>query len=248
MSRYLLSSAALLAFVTTAGSVARAEAAACCGVVFVANGAGDFRCTTKALTQAIAAEGVPLRVETVFWSHGYLHIVADQLDLKNVRYQGARLAGQLTAMRQQSPDLPLYVLGHCAGCAVALAAAEEVPPHTIDRVIMLSPSVNSCYDLRRALRGTRDGMDVFFSEKDCWCLGVGLRCMLMLGMRKCCPPSGRVGFQPVVGMGDDGCDYSKLRQYPWVPGLECVGHNGGHYGCYQQGFLRSFVLPLMTGH
>jgi hypothetical protein len=221
------------------------QAAPPCGVVFVANGAGDFRCTTKQLEEALLACDVPLRVETVFWSHGHARIFADQVDQPHARHQGQLLACQVAALRQECPDTPIYFLGHCAGCAVLLAAAEELPPETVDRIILLAPSVPACYDLSAALASTRDGIDSFYSDKDTICLGWGIRVAVLFGGH-CKPPAGRVGFCPPPTSADCAACYAKLRQYPWEPGLECTGHKGGHYGGYQQGFLRAFVLPLMT--
>ena len=45
---------------------------------------------------------------------------------------------------------------------------------------------------------------------------------------------------------EDVACYAKLRHYPWEPRLAWTGHEGGHFGCYQPGYLRAFVLPLLT--
>jgi hypothetical protein len=39
--------------------------------------------------------------------------------------------------------------------------------------------------------------------------------------------------------------FRKLRQHDWEPYQESYGHDGGHYGAYQQSFLRTHVLPLL---
>ena len=81
------------------------------GVVFVANGAGDFRCTTKQLEEAIQACGLPVRVETVLWSHGHGRIFADQVDQVNARQHGQLLACQVTALCQECPGHAHLFLG-----------------------------------------------------------------------------------------------------------------------------------------
>ena len=43
---------------------------------------------------------------------------------------------------------------------------------------------------------------------------------------------------------DEVALYTRLHQYQWNKTLEQVGHDGGHYGAYQPGHVRKFVLPL----
>src|SRR2546421_9692555 len=47
------------------------------GVVFVANGSGDFRTVSANLGQVVAQTGAPLQIETVLWSRGYGRYVTD---------------------------------------------------------------------------------------------------------------------------------------------------------------------------
>jgi hypothetical protein len=116
----------------------------------------------------------------------------------------------------------------------------------VDRIILLSPSVHTNYDLRPALNATCEGIDSFYSKEDCYCLGLGMRVMALLG-GTAFPAAGRVGFQPLACTPEDAGCLDKLRQYPWQQSMGCTGHDGGHYGCRQEGFLRTFVLPMMAG-
>jgi len=61
------------------------------------------------------------------------------------------------------------------------------------------------------------------------------------------PAAGRVGFEAPAIAGEDGALYAKLRQYPWNPNQAWSGNFGGHYGAYQQNYLKAFVLPLLHG-
>jgi hypothetical protein len=214
------------------------------GIIIVANGAGDFRCCTPAVQKAVAEAGLPLTVETVCWSHGHYRIVADQNDRAHVRAQGQLLAARLIELRRTCPQNAIFLMGHCAGNSVVIAAAEEVPPGTVDRMICLAPSVANDYDLRPALRGCRDGIDAYYSKDDCWLLGLGLHCTSLL-WGKYYQAAGRHGFEPVIADSEDALLYSKLRQYPWQSSLACTGHYGGHFGSYQPGFLCAFVCPLL---
>jgi pimeloyl-ACP methyl ester carboxylesterase len=213
-------------------------------VVFVANGSGDFRSVTANLTEVVAEQRVPLQIETVHWSHGYGRYITDHLDHANQVAEGQCLACQVAEYRRAYPGRKVYLMGHSAGCAVVLAAAEQLPPNSVDRVILLAPAVCAGYDLRPALQASR-GIDVFYSSEDRWVLGLA---MWIVGTadRGCRTAAGRHGFTPVLEWPGDDELYAKLRQHPWHAALQWSGHDGGHYGNNQTGFLRAYVLPLLV--
>jgi pimeloyl-ACP methyl ester carboxylesterase len=214
------------------------------GIVFSADGAGGFEATSNALRDVVASTGLPLCVEAVPWSHGYCRVIADQVDWCYARKQGEALAARIVNLRAACPDLEIYVLGHSAGAAVALSAVEALPPGSIDRLILLAPSISTEYDMRPALRVPRDGIDVFFSGRDVGYLGLGI---LIFGTadRRWCPAAGRVGFQPICTCPEDTALYAKLRQHPWHPCQAWTGNFGGHYGSYRPGFLAAYILQLL---
>ncbi len=213
-------------------------------VLFVANGSGDPRTLTTNVSELVAEKRLPLQIETVTWSHGPGRNIADHVDRANQLTEGRRLACQVLAYRQAYPDRQVYLLGHSTGCAVVLAATEQLPPGSIDRLILLSPSVCRSYDLRPALRGAR-GIDVFYSGEDRWVLGVG---MFILGTsdRECRTAAGQYGFTPVVECPGDAELYVSLGQHPWDASAQWSGNDGGHWGNNQVDFLRAYVLPLLV--
>jgi len=151
---------------------------------------------------------------------------------------------RVAACRQACPG-KVYLVGHSAGCAVILAAAEQLPPDSVDRIILLAPSVSMGYDLRSALRSAREGLDVFYSSRDYGYLGF---CIAITGTadRKWCPAAGRVGFCPPCPNSADAALYTKLRQHAWDPAVEWTGNHGGHYGSHHPQFIRAYVLPLLA--
>jgi pimeloyl-ACP methyl ester carboxylesterase len=213
-------------------------------VVFVANGSGDYRSVSANLSQVVTETATQLQIETVPWSHGRWRFLADHLDHSNHRTQGRHLATQVVAYRQSYPGRRVYLVGHSTGCAVILAAAEGLPVDAVERVILLAPSVCVSYDLRPALRSARDGIDVFHSSEDIAILGLG---MGVLGTAEgdCRSAAGLRGFNPVIACAADAALYKKLHQHPWSPAVAWSGNDGGHYGSYQPGFLRAYVLPLL---
>jgi pimeloyl-ACP methyl ester carboxylesterase len=215
------------------------------GVVFVANGAGDSRTVSTNLSQIVADAGVPLQVEPVVWSLGSRRNIADHVDHANQLVHGSRLAAQVAAYRQAYPCRKVYLVGYSTGCSVVLAAAELLPPASVDRVILLSPSVCTAYDLRPALRTARCGIDAYYSEQDRWILGVVVN-VLGTSDRQCYTAAGRYGFTPVIACPADAMLYARLRQYPWDPAVAWTGNDGGHFGSNHAEFLRAYVLPMLV--
>jgi pimeloyl-ACP methyl ester carboxylesterase len=207
------------------------------------DGAGNYLGTSAALRQAVGEERLPLVVETVLWSHGDGRVFADQIDYAHARDEGCLLAARIRAYRGACPNVRVYLIGHSAGCAVALAAAEALPAGYIAHAVLLAPSVSACYDLRPALRSCR--LDVFYSTKDRAVLGLG---MALLGTadRQRTAAAGRVGFRPIVESPEDLALYTRLQQHPWDPVTSWTGNEGGHYGSYEVPFLRAYVLPLLV--
>jgi pimeloyl-ACP methyl ester carboxylesterase len=214
------------------------------GVVFVADGAGDFQATSRSLRQAVCQQGMPLVVETVPWSHGRLRILADHLDRENLCLQGQFLARRVCSFRQRHPDCPVFLVGHSAGSSVILIATDHLPPGSVERVILTAPAVSICRDLRPALRCARAGVDVFYSISDRGYLGFWVGLMGTSDGRRA-PAAGRYGFRPQACDPADAALFGKLRQYPWHPALAWTGHQGGHFGVHQPLFLRTFILPLL---
>jgi len=228
----------------TAAAVAFAPPWAGPGIVFVVEGAGGFEASSRTLRQVVAEEGRPLEVRRFRWTHGYCRVLADEMHATHLQREGKRLADLVMHCRQQTPAQPIFLVGHSAGCGLVLTAAETLPPGSVERIVLLSPAVSVQHDLRPALACACQGIDVFYSDRDWACLSLGV---CLTGTADRCwtlAAAGKVGFQPIFCPAD-ALLYAKLRQYPWNPSLSCTGHKGGHFGSYQPGFLRIFVLPLL---
>ncbi|HXG10685.1 MAG TPA: alpha/beta hydrolase [Gemmataceae bacterium] len=227
---------------------AAGPAAGATGVVLVADGAGDYLGLTKAVQQAVADAGLPLEVEPLRWSHGYRRSFADQVDRAHIRAQGQRLADKVLALRQACPDRPVYLMAHSAGAAVVLAAAPCLPPDSVERIVLLAPTVSAHADIRPALLCARQGMDVFYSHRDQFAWVVAFTLIGTEG-RLCPRIAARVGFlEPSEPTADEQVLFLRLHQHAWEPCQRSFGHDGGHYGACQQGFLHAHVLPLLTVH
>ncbi len=216
-------------------------------IVFVADGAGDYRLASTNIRKVCEEDKLPLDIETYVWSHGPHHVVLDQMDGRHTREEGLRLAALVRQTQEACPDKSISLVGHSAGCFVVLTAAEDLPPGSVERIVLLNPSVPANYDLHRALKTCRAGMDVHCSTADRLYLGV------VVGVLSACkgvfkPAAGLDGFEHVPGDGpEDGVQLASCRQFHWRPELIVTGNNGGHYGAYQHGYLRTYILPALLG-
>lgn len=214
------------------------------GYVLVANGSGDSGTLTNNLSAAVESTSTSLGIETFNWSYGRGMSFADHADRDNQQAQGKRLAAQVLEYTKVQGAPKIYLMGHSTGCAIVLIAAENLPPGTVEKIVLLAPSVPDTYDLRPAILATRGGIDSYHSRKDQYILGLG---MFILGTTD--PDSrtaaGLHGFRLIYSTPNDNAIYQNLRQHHWDSAVEWSGNNGGHNGCLTTGFLKAYVLPDM---
>ena len=214
------------------------------GLTFVADGSGDLRQVSDKLA-AVAWEGhAPMTVERVQWSHGKGAVFPDLYDADHHLAQGKALARTIYDYRRKNPTHRVCLIGYSSGASVALAAAEQLPPQTLDRFVLLSPSVAAKHDLRPSLLACREGIDSFHSEWDVisivlFAMGTGDG----IGQTV----AGRTGFEQIGDTPHDQQLYQGLRQHLWKGAEHWSGHDGSHFGCFTPAFLRNQVLPKLLG-
>src|SRR4051794_10063525 len=215
------------------------------GVVFVANGAGGRQHAARAVAAEADAARLGLHVRSFDWGHGLGLGLADAADVAHARRQGQLLAAEVRRCLGERPGVRVSLVGHSAGCAVVLAAAECLPADSLDRVVLLAPAVSPCYDLRRALLSARRGVDAYTSERDWLWLGVGTTLAgTPDGGRG--PAAGRIGFYLQALPPGEEALAGRLRQHPWHPCVGWTGNHGGHAGTLEPAFVRAYLLPLLV--
>jgi hypothetical protein len=214
-------------------------------MIFVANGSGDASNLSDNLWEVITNCGLPFRVSVTRWTT-YGGAAQDHNDVINHRKWGQAMAYKVMAFKQSCPHVRVYLMGHSSGTHVVLAAAECLPPGSVDRIVLLAPSVSCTYDLRQAIRASQEGIDVYYSLQD-GVLDAAVDRYGTADALRGIPAAGQVGFRRPPITVPDAQLYCMVRQHPWTPGLyDGTGNQGGHVGPVKYAFLRLVVLPNMT--
>jgi pimeloyl-ACP methyl ester carboxylesterase len=217
--KQMKSSAALAFALILAGfrPAAAEEPAAHCppGVVFIVGGVGGVDPVQTWAQVALPLADVPHEVRVFDWQHGKFRVLRDLQDTRRLAQKGAELAEAVRAIKKDDPHCPVFLVGHSAGAAVVLAAAAELPPETLYRIILLSPAVSPAYDLRPALRATRGEVVVFHSPLDLFVLCWGTSTFGTTD-RYYVPAAGMAGFQPPDDLDEEGKKlYERVVQSRW---------------------------------
>jgi pimeloyl-ACP methyl ester carboxylesterase len=216
-------------------------------LVWVLDGAGDLKGCSGALAPINTQDGSPLELIAFPWSHGHRRLFLDQTDGAHAKSQGMRLARDIMERKAAEPGRRVVVIAHSAGCAVALAASDELPIDAVDRVILLAPSVSTGYDIRPTLWSAKEGVDVFCSKKDWVALGFVVKVVGTTDNFWSGAAAGRLGFKPKKTNALADLEANRLRQHFWSPDVAWTGNTGGHHGVHAPLFVQTYLMPLMAG-
>jgi pimeloyl-ACP methyl ester carboxylesterase len=217
------------------------------GVVFVVGGIGGLDPVQASAPAALSWAGLPHEVRVFEWTHGKCRLLRDLRDTRHLLAQGARLAGEVRAVKAADPARPVYLLGHSAGAGVVLAAAEHLPPGTLERIVLLSAAVSPGFDLTDALRATRGEVVSFHSAFDQLTLGLGTTLFGTVD-RVYGASAGVGGFEVPPDLDAEGRQlYGRLVQVPWSMDwfFECC-YGGPHHGTCMPLFLARRVAPWLV--
>jgi pimeloyl-ACP methyl ester carboxylesterase len=229
---------------------AKAAAAECCApgpsykhlgcqpLVFVVNGEAGSTHTTDNLLDLNGELRLGLRIQSVNWTRHDAHS-ADVVDQEAQIKAAARIACTVKAIRRDAPNIPIFFVGHSGGAHVVLRAAEMLPCKSVDRIIVLAPAVSSTYDLTRALKASRGGIDNFYSDEDGLLVHMAEHVGTADGLK--CKAAGVVGFRLASCDQKDIDAYRNVRQYRWTQDF-CGG--GGHYTWTRYHNLKKTVVPM----
>ncbi len=169
------------------------------------------------------------------------------LNLGGNRCQANSIATKIVDYQTRYPGRPVYLLGHSAGCKMAIMALEALPPmYQVERAFLLAPGLQTNYDLRPAMARTRLGLVAFTSFLDA---PLPLPLTVMEGLLK-----GQLnlaaavfGFSPPAGLGPrERESYDQmLVQKPFRLEMIFQGNLGGHAGATWPSFVGQQIAPMI---
>jgi hypothetical protein len=215
------------------------------GIVFIVDGIGGFDVLRLSAQLTLPLVGVHHELRDFVWTHGKGQLLKDLQDTRYLVGKANELAALIRWARVENPERPIYLMARSAGTGLALRAAEQLPPGTLERIILLSAAISPTYDLRGALRATRGEIVSFYSGHDQLILNWGTRQFGTVD-RVYGPSAGLRGFVAPRNLdGPEHALYHRLVQVPWNPRMLLEGNAGTHSGTILPGFLGKEVAPWL---
>ena len=205
------------------------------GLVVILPGIEGHSALNENIRRGLVSGGVHRGIPIRTWGRPVPLVgpLINQVDFVGNRLAGERMAKSIVEYQDKYPDRPVYVVGHSAGGGIAVFTAEAMPEdRQIDGLILLSASISSGYDLKKALSRCRNGIVNFYNKGDAGVLGVGT---VVLGT-----VDGTHGVSAgLVGFDDfDKPGYENLYQVK----MKNVSDDS-HTTSTQASFVSAFVAP-----
>jgi hypothetical protein len=215
------------------------------GIVIVVCGIGGLDFVALSSQWALPRAGVRHEIREFRWTHGKGRLLRDLQDTQHCLRKADELAAEVHKIKAQDPERPVYLVGKSGGTGLVLAAAEQLPPQTLERIILLAPAVAPTYDLRPALRATKYEIVSFYSPYDQLVLNWGTRQFGTID-RYYGASAGLHGFTiPPDFSSSDSALYDRLVQVKWNPAMILEGHFGIHIGTSMPAFVAKEVAPWL---
>jgi len=216
------------------------------GLVILLSGAGGMMGETDRIRDGLQQGGVRRAIETFRWSRG--GVLEDQTGVEANRRKARELARRIEGFKRSSPGAPVHLIGVSAGTGLVVWALEDLEPGMqATAAILVSSSLDTAYDLSKALKKTKDGIYSFNSMADT---------VLSLGVtwagtvdRNGGLAGGLVGFGVPAGASEETKRLykEKLHEISWWPGDVVLGHLGDHLGATNPAYVKEKIAPIVLG-
>jgi len=213
------------------------------GLLIVLPGVEGRSPFNEAICKGLNEGGVSWAIELRDWTSMWGPLYNQRAEGEN-RQKARQVADRIVRYRMAHPDRPVVLVGQSGGGAMAVWAAEALPPgQQIEGVIMLNPSLSPPYMLDLALERCRRGIVNFYSLEDRLFLGAGTTVAGTMDGRHS-QSAGRVGFR-IPRAGGTPKSYQRLFQVAWQPKMAATGHRGGHLTSGAEDFVAVYVAPFL---
>lgn len=216
------------------------------GLVVCLSGAGGMMGETERLREGLNAGGVTRAIEVFEWSAG--GVLEDQTAVEANRRKAGHLARRIEEYKRSYGGRPVHLVGVSAGTGLVVWALEDLGEGCeVTGAVLISSSLNTKYDLTKALTKVSDHLYSFNSVADT---------VLSLGVtwagtvdRGGGIAGGLVGFSPPDDSSDEtrALYKAKLREISWWPGDVVLGHIGDHLGATNPAYVKAKIAPVVLG-
>ena len=198
----------------------------------------------RRIEQGIRQAQFACNVEIYDWTKGPVMMLSNiGGDRQEVEY----LVRRISTFKQAHPQRPLILIGHSGGCRMVIGVLEALQRNRfVDRAVLLSPGLESAYDLRSAMEATRRGIVAFHSKLD-FPISAPLTFARGLTRLRLDASAATFGFQVPATLNEpDRAMYLKLlRQREYRSDMLVTGNAGGHFGWTVPKFVSSHIVPLL---
>lgn len=198
----------------------------------------------RSLQKGISGSGFPGEVEIYDWTHGPL---AFGLNIGGNKSKIQYLRQRIMEFKYSNPMRPLYLIGHSGGCRMVVNILETLPRDVqVERSLLLSPCMESNYNLSGALAACRSGMIAFRAPTDIP-ISVPLTTLHGITQGRMSVSASALGFKIPKNASDYEVDeYSRaFSQLDYNPEMLSSGHLGGHFGWTTPKFASRYIVPLL---
>ncbi len=214
----------------------------------IVDGVGGFQFAPILIRRMLRLADATMGTVYFPWQFGLVgEIFTDLMWLRRNKKMGAKLAEELTKLRQEFPQAKIHLVSYSGGVGISVFALELLPNSTIvESLIMACPALSPTYNLAPALSNVSRAY-ALVSNGDYGILGIGTT-VLGTTDRKHCAAAGQRGYQlPTNTKTEDIVEYAKLKELRWDKSQRELGHSGGHTGWASGPWLAKHMLPIIAG-
>jgi hypothetical protein len=202
------------------------------GRTYYLDGAGNWGFGRFAVPQGLHDAGYRGRVATYRWSVTFNPAIDQTIGRYMAKAKARQLAREIEHYLQHYPGNQVNIIALSAGTGVAIWACEELKPTaTVQNLIMLSSSLSSSYDMRKALAHIKGTVYVYTSPND----GVLSGPVQILGTI-----DGSFDVAP-AGLAGLRSPSQQIRNIAWSRKYEAYGWTGSHVSAVREEFVRQVL-------
>lgn len=203
-------------------------------VVFIVPGVGG----PSGYDALIQSLGRPNRaIHTIVWGAPPPLFFLNYSDQSIHNTAEAEFSARIEQWHRDHPTGRIDIIGHSAGCGVALGAIARLPQARVEHLILLAPSVSPGYNLQPALAKVNAPIHVYTSTDD-----------TMLQWRTSSFSTYDRVQTAAAGVGGFTSPFppGRVIHHPFEPRWTTLGHDGGHWGPLADRFSQLVIAPLLT--